>query len=80
MKITLESTDEFCQLDGVQVRLWTGTTQAGRRVSAFIAALAVLDGDDPELARELVVKLPPDDDAPVIELLKRRHAKESTNG
>ena len=40
MKVTLESTTKIVELNGVQARIWEGTTEGGIRVHAFITRIA----------------------------------------
>lgn len=55
MKITLEPTAEFFVTDeGYPVRAWTGATDRGTRVVAFVAAIcAPGDQDQSQLEGEL---------------------------
>lgn len=55
MKLTLEPTERFFRTDeGIPVRAWTGETEQGTKVVAFIAALAVPEGEDQsQFEREL---------------------------
>jgi len=41
MKIEIESTDKVTEIDGVQVRLWNGTTDQGVKCLVFVHRLAV---------------------------------------
>lgn len=54
MRLVIESTETVTELDGVEVRLWEGTTETGRPVKVFVRRIAA---DDPaaqaELEREL---------------------------
>lgn len=60
MKITLESTSQIVQFNGISCRVWEGATESGVRVHAFIPRVAVLAGDDSsELERELKEQRPP---------------------
>lgn len=59
MRITIESTDAFAELDidGTKVpgRVWVGETAGGVRVHAIVTAIGVLDGDDcAQFERELI--------------------------
>ena len=54
MKLTIESTDTLTHIDGVPVRLWRGTTEAGNPVDLFIHRVASADpAAQAELSREL---------------------------
>ena len=54
MKVTLESTTKIVELNGVQARVWEGTTESGIRVHAFITRIAApVDSDQYEFQREL---------------------------
>lgn len=46
MKITVESTDVFAEVDGVQTRVWRGFTASGVAIDAFIPLIAVLHPQD----------------------------------
>lgn len=46
VKITLESTTKVCTLNGIQVRVWEGKTEAGVPMCAFIARVAVSRDED----------------------------------
>lgn len=60
MKITLESTSQIVRLDGIECRVWEGTTASGIAVTAFIPRIAVLrDADASEFERELVEQRQP---------------------
>jgi hypothetical protein len=59
MKLTLEPTPEFfCTDEGIPVRAWTGSTEEGTLVIAFIAAICVPESASEEhherFRRELV--------------------------
>jgi hypothetical protein len=41
MRITLESTTQIVEVNGVPARVWEGTTESGIPVSALITRLAV---------------------------------------
>lgn len=60
MKSTIESTDKLTDMDGVQVRLWEGVTEAGTRCRVFVHRIAVRDDEDAvQFDRELVEQIPP---------------------
>jgi hypothetical protein len=60
MKITIESTEMVTELDGVQVRLWEGTTEAGTPCKVFVHRVAVHKSQDSaEFDRELNETLQP---------------------
>jgi hypothetical protein len=60
MKITLESTSQIVQLDGVECRVWEGKTASGVPLTAFIARVAVEVGHDAsEFQRELAEQAQP---------------------
>lgn len=60
MKITLESTSQIVQLNGVNCRVWEGKSEGGARLTAFIVRVAVdPDGDASELERELKAQRAP---------------------
>lgn len=54
MKITLESTTQIVQFDGIEARVWEGETESGIKLTAFITRVAVDKDDDVEqFQREL---------------------------
>ena len=59
MKIKIESTDEHVTLDGVQCRVWKGTTERGVECNAFIHRLNVATGQEAEFEAELCAERPP---------------------
>jgi len=46
MKITLENTARVVNANGVDCRVWEGTTASGIKVQALIAAIAARDDED----------------------------------
>ncbi len=59
MKITIEPTAEFFNTDdGYPVRLWTGTTDKGTRVLAFVAAICAPAGTDHNDLQAELVEIP----------------------
>lgn len=54
MKMTLESTDRFVDVNGARCRVWEGKSERGTPVYAFVAQVAVDKGHD---ATELDVDL-----------------------
>lgn len=60
MKVTVIPSDIVTDLDGMKVRLWTGTTESGIAVTLLVRAVVVhKDADCTQFERELTVKLPP---------------------
>ncbi len=54
MKITIESTDDLVSIDGVEARLWNGTTSGGIRCHIYICKIGVhKDESQDEFQREL---------------------------
>jgi hypothetical protein len=54
MKMTIESTSQIVQVNGVPARVWTGATESGIAVQALITRVAVLKTDDnSQFEREL---------------------------
>lgn len=54
MKITIENTTTFVTINGVETRLWAGTTAKGVRVQAYVVRLcSFADDDNAEFEREL---------------------------
>jgi hypothetical protein len=55
MKVTLESTTQIVDINGVNARLWQGTTESGIEMHAFIALIGVDKGaDTSQFDRELI--------------------------
>jgi hypothetical protein len=46
MKMTIESTDLIGTVNGVQARIWKGTTERGVKVQVLISRIGVLAGED----------------------------------
>jgi hypothetical protein len=64
MRITIESTDRFVDIQGVPARVWEGTSQAGVAVVCLVTRIAVLRRDDcTQFDRELVEQGPPSESA-----------------
>jgi len=61
MKITIESTTQIVDLNnGVQARIWEGTTESGIAVHCFVTRIAVHKHDDAsQFERELQTHRPP---------------------
>lgn len=60
MKIQIEATDKIVTLDGVECRVWEGTTESGIPCKVFVHRLAVREDHDAEqFDRELYTKMPP---------------------
>jgi hypothetical protein len=60
MKIKLESTSQIVQLNGIECRVWEGTTEGGVPLTAFISRVAVhRDHDQSQFERELVEQREP---------------------
>jgi hypothetical protein len=61
MKLTIESTDQTLELDGVPVRLWRGRhEESGAECDVYIHRVAVGPGaDGAAFERELQAKPPP---------------------
>lgn len=54
MKMTLESTEQITEINGVKCRVWEGTSERGTKLFAFVAKIAVENGqDNSELVRDL---------------------------
>jgi len=54
MKITMESTSQLTEINGVPARVWEGKTERGVPVTCFITRVAVqADQDQAEFEREL---------------------------
>jgi len=66
MKITIESTNEITDIDGVAVRLWNGVTESGIKVKVFVHLLGVHEKEDQgEFLRQLAEATPPGSTRPV---------------
>ncbi len=60
MKILIESTDQLTRVNGVPVRVWEGTTEAGTPCVVFVHLLSARsDRDCSEFERELKEQLLP---------------------
>lgn len=54
MKVTIESTQDVTDIDGVPVRLWEGVTESGVKCKVFVHRLGVHNDDDAgQFEREL---------------------------
>ena len=54
MTITIESTTKIVNLDGIDCRVWEGTTKGGVRIHCFIPRIAAsADQDLTQFEREL---------------------------
>jgi hypothetical protein len=66
MKITLESTGQIVELNGIQARVWQGTTESGVPLTAFIPRVAVHPNyDQSQFERELIEQREPRASGPV---------------
>ena len=69
MKLTLESTTQIVDINGVPARMWEGTSEAGVKVRAFITRLAVeADQDLSQFEAELQACRTPEQLGPIIPL------------
>lgn len=61
MKIIIESTSHMVKLNGIDARLWVGTTASGTPVHCFVTRIAapVFGHDLAEFDRELETHQPP---------------------
>lgn len=60
MKISLSSTPDIVELDGVQCRIWVGKSEKGTKVVAYVHRLACeTDAEAEELERDLIPKASP---------------------
>lgn len=60
MKVTLESTTKIVTFNGIECRIWEGTTERGLPIHAYIAQVAVDRAEDSsELDRDLRENKPP---------------------
>ena len=60
MKLQIEATEYLTEIDGVPVRLWEGTTEAGIPCKVFVHRVAVRgDRDSTQFDRELREQMPP---------------------
>jgi hypothetical protein len=60
VKITIESTTRTVNCDGVDCRVWEGTTERGAKVVALIPRIAALDtGDLSNFEEDLTEMKPP---------------------
>jgi hypothetical protein len=60
MKITVESTTQIVEINGVPCRLWEGHTERGIAIHCFITRVAVEDTlDTSQFEQELAEQRPP---------------------
>jgi hypothetical protein len=59
MKVTAQSTDQIVLLDGVDVRIWSATTESGIPCLLYVHRVRVEDGKHAEFAAELIAKETP---------------------
>ena len=60
MKLQIEATEYVTEIDGVPVRLWEGTTEAGIPCKVFVHRVAMRDDRDcAQFDRELSEQMPP---------------------
>lgn len=70
MEIKIVATDQLTELEGVQVRVWDGTTAQGTRCKVFVRRIAVhQDQDSSQFDRELNKMLPPGRAVPLWQVL-----------
>jgi hypothetical protein len=69
VKLTLESTEQLVELNGLETRIWLGRTARGLPVLAFIARIAVEDDAAAGFEDELVGMA---DSKPALVLVPRR--------
>jgi hypothetical protein len=58
MKVTIESTEEIVKIDGVQTRLWKGTTDTGIAVHCFIHRISPQRHDQIEQFEDELIEKP----------------------
>jgi hypothetical protein len=64
MKITIESTTKIVNANGIDCRVWEGTTASGVKVECLIPRIAVRNGQDTaQFEAELTEQRPPSADA-----------------
>lgn len=55
MRLTIESTNDFADVNGLPCRVWTGTHESGARAIVFVVTIAVADDQNPDVfERELL--------------------------
>ncbi len=59
MEIKIKPTEHFVVVEGRQVRLWTGTTEDGTAVHAFVAWIALPCVADQQAFEELLTPITP---------------------
>jgi len=60
MTIKIKATEVITDINGVPVRLWEGTTEAGIKCKVFVHRLAVHKDDDAsQFEKELEEQMPP---------------------
>jgi len=63
MKMTIESTTKTVKLNGIDCRIWEGSTQGGVKVHCFIPRVGVAEGQDvSEFERELEQQVAPSEE------------------
>lgn len=63
MKITLESTTQIVEVNGIKCRVWEGVTERGIKVQALIPRIAAhKDSDLQQFEAELEEQRPPSPD------------------
>lgn len=64
MKLQIESTTKIVHINGVEARVWEGSTESGIQVICFVTRVAVRRTEDlSEFERELTECAPPSADA-----------------
>lgn len=61
MRATIVSTERFAKLDGLQCRVWEGTTERGVPFLAYVAGVAVREDQDGAQFEEELRPMPPRD-------------------
>ena len=60
MKVQLESTTKIVTVNGIQARIWEGTTESGIGVHCYVTRIAVRMKDDcTQFEKELLVQRSP---------------------
>ena len=73
MKITLQSTESITVVNGCLCRVWTGHTEGGVPVTAFVHLLAVTEKDcQDQFSKELEEQPHPIELRPLKEVLRRK--------
>lgn len=78
MKITIEATSQVTHLNGVEVRVWEGTTERGTPCLVFVHRMSVKEGLAEEFMEELRELTPPAETVGLGVVLRLREVENET--